>query len=163
MSRHPGAIVLTTTALVLGLSPAATAGSEGRLSVQPATGSAGSRVEVRIECPAEEPFHFRPLLPVESAALAVSGAVDPLRSTADLPATVQTVPPGRYSVSVRCEGRGGNGLIAYRTLTAIFTVVPKTTAPSTPPKKPQVPRVPRGGVATGDGTVRDPGVPSAIR
>ncbi|QKV80474.1 hypothetical protein [Amycolatopsis sp. Hca4] len=144
---------MLTTALLLGFSPAAIAASEGSLSVQPARGATGAQVEVRIVCPEEQPFHFRPLLPVESTALAVSGAVDPLRSTADLPATVRTVPPGRYSVSVRCEGRGGNGLIAYRTLTTTFTVVPKTTAPSTPPpKKPQVPRVPRGGVATGDGT-----------
>ncbi|HEY3563271.1 MAG TPA: hypothetical protein VGL05_37650 [Kribbella sp.] len=148
--------MLTTTALLLGLTPAATAGFEGRLAVQPARGSAGSHVEVRIECPAEEPFFFRPLLPVESMALAISGAVDPLRSTADLPATVRAVPSGRYSVSVRCEGRGGNGLIAYRTLTATFTVVPKAAPPSTPPpQKPQVPRVPRGSVATGDGSVRE--------
>ncbi|WP_410645023.1 hypothetical protein [Amycolatopsis sp. lyj-346] len=148
--------MLTSTALLLGLAPAATAGFDGRLAVRPARGSAGSQVEVRIECPAEEPFFFRPLPPVESAALAVSGAVDPLRSTADLPATVRAVPPGRYSVSVRCEGRGGNGLIAYRTLTATFTVVPKAAPPSTPPpKKSQVPRVPRGGVATGDGSFRD--------
>jgi hypothetical protein len=153
MPRHSGAIALTTTALLLGLSPAATAAFDGRLAVQPARGAAGSQVEVRIECPEEQPFYFKPLLPVESAALAISGTVDPLRSTADLPATVRAVPPGRYSVSVRCEGRGGNGLIAYRTLTATFTVVPKAAPPSTtPPKKPQVPRVPRGGVATGDGS-----------
>ncbi|MGW5740530.1 hypothetical protein [Amycolatopsis sp. NPDC003861] len=152
MFRQSRAIVLTTTALLLGLSPAATAGSDGRLAVQPARGPAGSQVAVRVECPEEQPFFFRPLLPVESSALTVAGTVDALRSTAELAATVRTVPPGRYSVSVRCEGRGGNGLIAYRTLTAIFTVVPKTAPPSTPPKKPQVPRVPRGGVATGDGS-----------
>ncbi|MGW4059907.1 hypothetical protein ACWEGE_16595 [Amycolatopsis sp. NPDC004747] len=156
MSRHSGAIVLTTTALLLGLGPAATAGPEGRLAVQPGRGVAGSRVGVRIECPVEEPFSFRPLLPVESAALAVSGAVDPLPSTAELSAAVRAVAPGRYSVSVRCEGRGGNGLIAYRTLVATFTVVPEAAPPPTPPKKPQVPRVPRGGVATGDGSFRPP-------
>jgi len=160
MSCHPRAIVLATTAVLLGLAPAATAsaaptGFEGTLTIQPAKGSAGSHVEVRIECPTDYLLSYRPLVPVESTALAVPETGDYYPAD-NVHATVRPVPPGRYSVSVRCEGRGGNGLIAFSTLTATFTVVPKAAPPSTPANKPQVPWVPRGAVATGDGSFPGP-------
>ncbi|MFG1646683.1 hypothetical protein ACGFMK_40950 [Amycolatopsis sp. NPDC049252] len=133
ISRHPGVIVLATTALLFGLAPTATAEVEGKLVVLPARGAAGSHVEVRIQCPTDELLSYRPLVPVASAALAVAETGSYYYPTSKVLATVRPVAPGRYSVSVTCEGRGGNGLVFRDTLTSTFSVVPKTAPrPTTP-------------------------------